>query len=102
MRRNTFCCLMMVSILTAAHAAQAKVELERKTLTIGVGEAVQIRAKGAQGARWESSDAKVASAYQNGFVIGLKPGTTRVRVGTGAKDTAECAVTVKLIEQPPV
>jgi hypothetical protein len=90
----------MASVLFCVRAAHAKVELERKTVTIGVGEAVQLRAKGAEGARWESSDAKTASAYQNGFVIGLKPGVTRVRVGSGTKDSAECTVTVKLIEQP--
>jgi hypothetical protein len=102
MRRNTCGILGIAMIVFVSAAANAKVELERKTLTIGVGEAVQIRAKGADGARWESSDAKTASAYQNGIVIGLKPGTARVRVGTGAKDSAECTVNVKLIEQPLV
>jgi hypothetical protein len=106
MRRNTFGLLAMTTILLfCAAAANAKVELERNALTIAVGEAVQIQAKGAQGARWESSDAKVASAYQNGFVIGLKPGVTRVRVGSGGgggKDAAECAVTVKEYNAPLV
>ena len=63
--------------------------------TIGKPELESDRATSADGARWESSDAKIASAYQNGFVIGLRPGVTRVRVGTGTADSAECAVTVK-------
>ncbi|MDQ3439067.1 MAG: hypothetical protein M3478_01800, partial [Planctomycetota bacterium] len=62
--------------------------------------AVQIRAKGAEAARWESSEVKTAAAYQNGFVIGLQPGVARVRVGAGAKDTAECIVTVKEFNAP--
>src|SRR5688572_22305989 len=103
MRRNTSRLLLMsIILLTSGAAVQGKVELERKTLTIAVGEAIEIRAKGAEGARWESSDAKIASAYQNGFVIGLKPGVARVRVGSGPNDRAECVVTVKEYDAPLV
>src|SRR4051794_12459411 len=100
MRRYTIFFLMLALSLTVARSSEGKVTLERKTLTLGVGEAVQLRASDASGAKWESSDPKTVAAYQNGFVIGLKPGTTRVRIGADAKDLAECAVTVKEVHAP--
>ena len=104
MGRSTIVFLIFALTVPCARLADGKVALERKTLTLGVGEAIQLRANDGAGAKWESADPKVAAAYQNGFVIGLKPGTTRVRVGTGggggAADGAECAVTVKEIHAP--
>ena len=102
MRSSAVLFLVATVVSCVCAVSHARVDLERKSVTLAVGEAVQIRAKGAEGARWESSDAKIASAYQNGFVIGLKPGVARVRVGSGAADTAECAVTVKEYTAPLV
>jgi hypothetical protein len=102
MRRNTIGFLTLAILFCAAQTTHAKVALELRTITLGVGEAVQLKASGADGAKWESSNAKIASAYQNGFVIGLKAGKTSVRVGTGPKDSAECVVTVREFAQPMV
>src|SRR6186713_3250950 len=76
MRRNTIGLLMLAMTLGMTQMTFAKVALELKTITLGVGESVQLKASGADGAKWESSNPKIASAYQNGFVIGLKAGKT--------------------------
>ncbi len=105
MRCKTLLRLAMTTVLLVGGATHAKVALEQKTAVIGVGEALQLVASGADGARWASANPKVAAAYQNGFIIGLRPGTTRVRVSAAdgaATDAAECTVTVREERSPLV
>jgi hypothetical protein len=80
-----------------AGEARAGLVLNLDSLRIHPAAAARISLKSgpADELRWESSDPKIAQVFQNGFVVGLKPGQARVTVRRAdASDTAQCLVTV--------
>ena len=79
-------------------ASVLSVALDQTSLTIAIGESVDLKATvtpsniAGSNVSWSSSDAAVASVT-NGTVKGVKEGTTTVTVTAGGK-TATCTVTV--------
>jgi hypothetical protein len=65
------------------------------SVALAVGAARRLQSAGGS-EKWSSSDASVAEVYQNGFVIGVKPGEATVH----APDETAFTVTVKVVEQP--
>jgi len=84
--------------LVSALDTRAEVALNLASLLLHVGTAAQIDLKGGRkgNVRWESSAPQIAQVFQNGFVVGLKPGQAQVRARkAGTDEAAECLVTVE-------
>jgi hypothetical protein len=75
--------ILTLLLLVTARAASADAPRELR-LTVGEGHWLTHRAGAEQqmSSRWSSSNAGVAAVYSNGFVIGLTPGATVVRLMT--------------------
>ncbi len=112
MKRNRLISLllvlaMMLALAPAVFAAEAaKVELNKTTTTIAVGDTDALTAtlKDEKGdpvdgtVTWTSSDDTVATVSSNGLITGLKVGTATItaQVGSGeGAPKAECTVTVE-------
>ena len=82
----------------------AKLNLNKTELVVETGAAERLALEtGAGKVLWESSDPKVAQVLQNGFVIGLTPGETKIRVSNSTtKEGTECAVKVTTPQHPVV
>lgn len=87
----------MLFFIASAHAA---VKLEPAALKLTVGDADQVKVSGADstGAKWTSSDTRVAQVFGNGFVVGIKPGTARVSAQIG-NSSGMCTVSVTKAQQ---
>ncbi|MBR1561229.1 MAG: Ig-like domain-containing protein [Clostridia bacterium] len=78
--------------------APSKITLDKKTLTLGMGEEEQLIAtlpKDTYGKyTWETSDDTVADVDEEGYVYGVGTGTAKITVRTFNKKTATCTVSV--------
>src|SRR5437870_3414739 len=83
--------LMFASLVCST--AQAELTLSKSSLGLSAGTAEQFQFKNAKSndVKWFSDDPKVAQIFQNGFVIALRAGSTKVRAQQTAS-TAECTV----------
>ncbi len=73
----------------------AKVKLNRKKVTLHVGEKVKLKVKGTKKkVKWKSSKKKVATVTKKGIVKAKKKGTTIITAKVGKKKY-KCKITVK-------
>src|SRR5204863_8599200 len=68
-------------------------------LSAGAAEQMQLKNAKSNEVKWSSDDPKVAQIFQNGFVIALRAGSTKVRAQQSAS-TAECIVNVTESNSP--
>jgi hypothetical protein len=85
---------------------RGQVVSNRSSLEIQVGAAGQLglnaNADAGGGVGWKSSAPQIAQVFQNGFVVGLRPGQATVTREAGANKAAECLVTVQAVHPPLV
>lgn len=83
--------ILFLTLLLAALPATAA-GLSTVKLTVGAARRLDLPVAGGD-THFESSAPEIAEVFQNGFVVGLKPGEAKVTVA-GAKDSPSCTVTV--------
>ena len=84
------------AIISVAEAA-AKIKLNKKKATIGVGEKLQLTVTGTdEKVKWSSSDKSVATVSKSGLVKGKNTGTATITAKVGKKKLT-CKVTVKKV-----
>lgn len=88
--------IALIVFLCIAAIASAQVTPDKPSVKLVIGAAERLKASG--GSQWTSSDPSIVQVFQNGFVIGLKPGEARVN---GGKD-ANYVVTVVEDDRPIV
>lgn len=97
MKRHTalFIALTLVfCLLCHADVVEAKTNLNRKKVTITVGDKVTLKVKGTKKKpKWSSKNKKIATVTKNGKVTAKKPGTTTITAKLGKKKY-RCMVTV--------
>jgi len=87
---------MVFAFLTGTHAAQSRVYLTKKKLTMMAGQQKRIRLKGASGkVAWSSSDEAVATVL-DGRITAVAEGTCEITAHNSGKKYI-CAVTVQEI-----
>ncbi len=98
--------LLTVSLLNIAlaftGAVQAQLAFAKPSVDLPVASEARLALKTgeATGLLWQSTAPQVAEVFQNGFVVGLTPGQSRVTARNSATgEMAECAVTVKSARQ---
>ena len=95
--RKSFLFLLVIvfSVFSLSFTVLAKVKINKKSATISVGSTVQLQVTGAKGkVKWSSSNKKVASVSDQGFVTGKESGRTTIKAKLGKK-TYQCKMTVK-------
>jgi hypothetical protein len=100
--RRTFTVPLLMFAIAFSMETQAQVVLNRASLKLQVGAAERLGLKtGAGGGlRWTSSAPQIAQVFQNGFVVGLKPGQARVQAqAAGLSEAADCLVTIEGVQQ---
>lgn len=101
--RRAFTVAWLMFALALSRESGAQVVLNKASLKLQVGAAERLSPKAGTGGglRWESSAPQIAQVFQNGFVVGLKPGQARVQAReAGANKAAECLITVEDGRQP--
>lgn len=75
-----------------------ELSVDKKELTLTVGDSAVLTATGAEGYQWSSSDEAVATVDENGTVSAVTAGTATISVAT-EDASAACVVTVEKKEQ---
>ncbi len=75
--------------------AKVEIKLNKKSLKMEVGDSVQLKATGAKGYTWTSSDPKVVKVDKKGMLAAQKAGTATITVTADGADSVACEVTVK-------
>lgn len=83
-------------IPTSEVKAASKVALDKKTVSIYVGDSVKVSLKNASSVTWKSSDKKIATVTKSGKIKGLKKGNCVITAtDKKTKKSYKCKVTVK-------
>lgn len=91
----TAAALVITAAIPGGVSAKGKVKLNKKKVTIKVGQKVKLKLKNTKKkVKWNSSKKKVASVTAKGVVKGKKKGTAKITAKCGKKKYV-CKVTVK-------
>jgi hypothetical protein len=93
--QKVFTVPLLVALFTFSQEASAQEILREAEIQVGSAERITRKSEQTGAAHWTSSDPKIVEVFQNGFVVGLRPGLARVQMHSGADGDAECVVTVK-------
>jgi hypothetical protein len=96
--RRAFAVPLLMFALALPGETRGQLVLNRASLELQAGAAAQLSLKSGAGGGvlWKSSAPQIAQVFQNGFVVGLKPGQARVQAQeAGANQAADCLVTVE-------
>ena len=90
-------CFILTLVITSvfAGAVFAKPKLNKKKITIRVGQTykLKLKKKGKKKVKWKSKNKKIATVSKKGKVKGKKPGKTKIIAKRGKKKYT-CRVTV--------
>jgi hypothetical protein len=94
--------ISMLAITNFSVAAELKLDPASLQLAIGEGQRLETAGAAAGVVRWESSEPNVVIAFQNGIVVGLRPGSAIVRAMDAGGNKGDCEVKVVANEQKTV
>ena len=87
--------IAFVGLAACIPASSATVKLNRKKVTLTVGETYQLKLKNAEGKiKFSSSDKKIAKVSSTGLITAVSEGKTKIKV-KNAGVTYKCTVTVE-------
>ena len=87
--------VITTAVLPGGASAKGKVKLNKKKVTMKVGQKVKLKLKNTKKkVKWKSSKKKIASVTARGVVKGKKKGTAKITAKCGGKKYV-CKVTVK-------
>ncbi len=106
---RTVACVLMTSLVIGilgsvpATGKAAKIKLNKKKVSLEIGDSVKLKVKSYKGkVKWSSSKKKVASVSKKGVVKAKKKGKAVITAKAGAKKM-KCKITVKnKIQEPEV
>lgn len=91
----TVAAVLVTGVAPGGVQAAGKIKLNKKKVTIKVGQKVKLKLKNTKKkVKWKSSKKKVASVTKKGVVKGKKAGTAKITARCGGKSYT-CRVTVK-------
>src|SRR5882724_985486 len=86
--------LTALLIFAAAGRADLAANKTSLSLDVGSGKRLEVAEGHAEPLKWSSADSRIAHVYGNGFVVALRPGSTKVIARSAGVPLVECTVTV--------
>ena len=88
--------LMSIYAVNSSEAGTKKIKLNKKTITLNVGEKKAIKVKAKAKVKWKSSDTKIATVNKKGVVKANKEGSARITVSDKKNKNIRAVCSIKV------